>query len=262
MSRALLATCVAGAVRAADIIRKRTVNRDALTWERKSQFDFVTDVDRAAEGAISDLIIERHPQARMRGEELSPTMEDRGGLVFVTDPLDGTTNFLHGVPWYAVSIAALVDDELLAAAVLNIPNGELFTATKGGGTRLNGEPVSVSSISTPEDSLIATGFPFRGDEHVDDYMLMLPRVMRGSAGIRRFGSASLDLASVACGRFDGFWELMLAPWDIAAGILLIREAGGIVTDLAGAPARVDHTGLVTGNAAMHAWLMGLLGARH
>ena len=262
MSRALLATCVAGAVRAADIIRKRTENRDALTWERKSQFDFVTDVDRAAEGAISDLIIERHPEARMRGEELSPTMENRSGLVFVTDPLDGTTNFLHGVPWYAVSIAALVDDELLAAAVLNIPNGELFTATKGGGTRLNGEPVSVSAISTPEDSLIATGFPFKGDEHVDDYMLMLPRVMRGSAGIRRFGSASLDLASVACGRFDGFWELMLAPWDIAAGILLIREAGGIVTDLTGAPARVDHTGLVAGNAAMHAWLMGLLGPTH
>src|SRR5215510_2272822 len=261
MSRALLATCVAGAVRAADIIRKRSENREALTWERKSQFDFVTDVDRAAEGAISDLIIERHPDARMRGEELSPTMEDRSGLVFVTDPLDGTTNFLHGVPWYAVSIAALVDDELLAAAVLNVANGELFTATKGGGTRLNGEPVSVSSIATPADSLIATGFPFKGDEHIGEYMLMLPRVMRGSAGIHRFGSAALDLASVACGRFDGFWELMLAPWDIAAGILLIREAGGIVTDLTGAPARVDYTGLVTGNPAMHDWLMKVVGAR-
>lgn len=252
---------MAAAARAAEIIRERSATRHALVWERKSEFDFVTDVDRAAEGAISEIILQRHPEARMRGEELSPTMADRSGLVFVADPLDGTTNFLHGFPWYAVSIAALVDDELLAAVVLNVANGELFSATKGGGTRLNGQPVSVSTITSPADALIATGFPFKGGEHVDEYLQMLPRIMRESAGIRRPGAASLDLAGVACGRFDAFWELTLAPWDIAAGILLIREAGGIVTDIAGAPCCVDHTGLVTGNPAMHGWLMEIVGAR-
>lgn len=224
-------------------------------WENKSEFDFVTDVDRAAEGAISDIILQRHPDARMRGEELSPTMADTSGLVFVADPLDGTTNFLHGVPQYAVSIAAQVDGELSAAAVVNVPSGELFTAAKGSGTRLNGQPVTVSTITDPKRALVATGFPFKGGEYVDEYLRMLPRIMRETSGIRRFGAASLDLAWVAAGRFEGFWEITLAPWDIAAGILLIREAGGVVTDLAGAPIQVAHTGLVTGNPAMHAWLL-------
>jgi myo-inositol-1(or 4)-monophosphatase len=260
-NRALLATCVAAAVRAADIIRDRSVGRRTLVWEQKSEFDFVTDVDRAAEGAISELVLERHPDARMRGEELSPAMDDQTGLVFVADPLDGTTNFLHGLPWYAVSIAAQIDGVLQAAAVLNVPNGELFTATKGGGTRLNGQPVQVSAITEPARAVIATGFPFKGGEQVDEYLLMLPRVMRESAGIRRYGAASLDLAGVACGRFDAFWELTLAPWDIAAGMLLIREAGGIVTDLAGGECPVEHTGMITGNPTMHTWLMNIVGSR-
>ena len=249
---------MASAARAAEIIRERSEQHHTLVWERKSEFDFVTEVDRAAEGAISEIILARHPDARMRGEELSPTMNDRSGLVFIADPLDGTTNFLHKLPWYAVSIAAAVDDELLAAVVLNVANGELFTATKGGGTRLNGQPVQVSTITDPANALIATGFPFKGGGQVDEYLQMLPRVMRESAGIRRPGAASLDLACVACGRFDAFWELTLAPWDIAAGILLIREAGGIVTDLTGEPCCVDHTGMVTGNPTMHAWLMGIV----
>jgi myo-inositol-1(or 4)-monophosphatase len=257
-SRALLATCVGAAARAAEIIRDHSAHRPALVWENKSEFDFVTDVDRAAEGAISEIILQRHPDARMRGEELSPMMDDPSGLVFVVDPLDGTTNFLHGFPQYAVSIAAQVDGELTAAVVLDVPSGELFTATKGGGTRLNGQPASVSTITEPARALIATGFPFKGGEHIDEYLRMLPRVMRETSGIRRPGAASLDLAYVACGRFEAFWEIALAPWDIAAGILLIREAGGVVTDLAGAQARVAHTGLVTGNAAMHAWLLDVV----
>jgi Archaeal fructose-1,6-bisphosphatase and related enzymes of inositol monophosphatase family len=258
--RALLATCVASATRAAQLIRERTTDLHQLTWENKSQFDFVSDVDRAAEQAITEIIESRHPDARILGEELSPTMSDRAGLVFVADPLDGTTNFLHGLPWYAVSIAAMIDDELVAAAVINVPNGELFTATAGGGARLNGQPIAVSPITDPARSIVGTGFPFKGDEHVDEYLLMLPRIMRETAGIRRPGAASLDLASVAAGRYEGFWEITLAPWDIAAGLLLIREAGGIVTDLAGASARVDHTGLVTGNREMHEWLMEIVGA--
>jgi myo-inositol-1(or 4)-monophosphatase len=185
-------------------------------------------------------------------------MTDRAGLVFVVDPLDGTTNFLHGFPCFAVSIAAMIDGALVAGVVLNAANGELFSATAGGGTRLNGQPATVSTITDPARALIATGFPFKTADRIDEYLLTLPRIMRETAGIRRPGAASLDLAHVACGRFEGFWELTLAPWDIAAGMLLIREAGGIVTDLAGASAPVEHTGLVTGNPAMHAWLMGIV----
>jgi myo-inositol-1(or 4)-monophosphatase len=256
LHRALLATCVAGAARASEIIRAGAANLESLTWERKSRADFVTDVDRAAEGAIVSLIAERHPEARVVGEEFSPTMSERDGIVFVVDPLDGTTNFLHGFPWYAVSIAALVDDELASAAVLNVANGELFTATAGGGARRNGQPIHVSKIDDPSRALVGTGFPFKHEDDVGKFVHPLPELMRTTAGIRRPGSAALDLANVACGRYDAFWELRLAPWDLAAGLLLIREAGGIVTDLAGEPARVADTGLVAGNPSMHPWLLG------
>jgi myo-inositol-1(or 4)-monophosphatase len=255
MNRALLATCVAAAARAAEIIRAAAQDRRALTWEVKSRADFVTDIDRAAEHAITQVIVGRHADARILGEELSPSMNERSGLAFVVDPLDGTTNFLHGVPIYAVSIAALIDGELSASVVLDVASGELFSATAGGGARLNGQQISVSPITDPGRSLIGTGFPFKDGTHINEYLRTLPRIMTETAGLRRPGAASLDLASVACGRFEAFWELKLAPWDIAAGLLLIREAGGIATDLTGRPCPVDHTGLVAGNPAMHAWLL-------
>jgi myo-inositol-1(or 4)-monophosphatase len=255
MNRGLLATCVAAAARAADIIREGAATRGTIEWEHKSATDFVSDVDRNAEHAINEIILQRHPDAHVLGEELSPTLSDRGGLVFVADPLDGTTNFLHGVPWYAVSIAAMIDDELRAGVVLNAATGELFTATSGGGARRGGQPISVSTINDPLRSLIATGFPFKGGPSVDEYLHILPRIMRETSGLRRAGAAALDLADVACGRFEGFFELELSPWDIAAGLLLIREAGGIVTDLSGTPCRVAHTGLVAGNPDMQKWLL-------
>jgi myo-inositol-1(or 4)-monophosphatase len=181
--------------------------------------------------------------------------------VFVVDPLDGTTNFLHGFPWYAVSIAALVDGELAAGAVLNVANGELFTAVADGGARRNGQPIHVSSITDPIRGLVGTGFPFKHGDQIAKYLAGFAQVTREAAGVRRAGSAALDLADVACGRYEAFWELMLAPWDIAAGILLVREAGGVVTDLAGAPAPVAHTGIIAGNPAMHRWLSNLIGGR-
>jgi myo-inositol-1(or 4)-monophosphatase len=254
----LLATCVASAARAADIIRARAANLGDITWETKSRADFVSDVDRAAESAIVALVAERHPDARVVGEELSPAMTDDGGIVFVVDPLDGTANFLHGFPWYAVSVAAVVDDELAAGAVLNVANGELFTATAGGGARKNGQPIRVSTIEDPLRAFIGTGFPFKHVEFVSEYVHVMAELMRQTAGIRRPGSAALDLASVAAGRYDAFWEMKLAPWDMAAGTLLIREAGGVVTDLAGVAAQVGETGIVAGNPTMHAWLLDKL----
>lgn len=257
-SRALLATCVAAAARAAEVIRERSGDRRSINWETKARADFVTEVDRAAEHAISEIVDDRHPGARILGEELTPSVEHSGELTFVVDPLDGTTNFLHGFPWYAVSIAAMEHGELSAGVVLNVSSGELFTATAGGGARVNGQPMHVSPITDASRALIGTGFPFKEVGHTDEYLRMMSRVMRETAGIRRPGSASLDLADVACGRFEGFWELTLAPWDIAAGLLLVREAGGVVTNIAGEPCPVAHTSLVAGNPTMHAWLMEAL----
>jgi myo-inositol-1(or 4)-monophosphatase len=259
--RALLTTCVAAAVKGADAIRGHAQHLDTLAWEEKARADYVSAADRDSETAVREVITVRHPDATILGEELSPEVAAatmRTGLVFVVDPLDGTTNFLHGFPWYAVSIAALVDGDLAAGVVLNVPNGELFTATAGGGARRSGQPIRVSSIVDPIRALVGTGFPFKQGNQIEEYLTGFAAVTREAAGIRRPGSAALDLADVACGRYEAFWELMLAPWDIAAGILLVREAGGIVTDLTGAPAPVAHTGLIAGNPAMHRWLSGLL----
>jgi len=257
-ARALLATCVAAAARAAEIIREGAARRSSLTWETKSATDFVSDVDRDAERVITATVTERHPDARILGEELSPSEPIGDGLVFVADPLDGTTNFLHGFPWYAVSIGAMDQGALVAGVILNAANGELFTATAGGGARLNGQPIHVSSITDPGRALIGTGFPFKDPQHIDEYLRMLPPMMRDIAGLRRPGSAALDLADVACGRFEAFFELSLSPWDIAAGVLIAREAGGIVTDRHGAPCQVARTSVVAGNPAMHSWLLQIV----
>jgi myo-inositol-1(or 4)-monophosphatase len=253
----LLATCVAAAVRSAEIIRAAAARLGDIRWETKGPADFVSEVDRASEASIADIVRERHPDAVLIAEETSPGAA-QGPLTFVADPLDGTTNFLHGFPWYAVSIAALVDTKQVAGVVLNVANGELFTAVAGGGARRNGQPIQVSSIREPAKALVGTGFPFKHREGITPYLGVLPRLMEATAGLRRAGSAALDLCDVACGRFDAFWELRLAPWDVAAGILVIREAGGVVTNLEGHPAPVASGPIVAGNPVMHGWLLGEL----
>ena len=241
-------------MRAAEVIRPAANRLAEIAWEVKGPADFVSEVDRGAEQALGDVIRERHPQAVLVAEEGTPGA-DRAALTFVADPLDGTTNFLHGFPWYAVSIGALVDGEIAAGAVLNVANGELFTAVRGGGARRNGQPIAVSRITEPSRALLGTGFPFKDREGFAPFLAALPGIMEATAGVRRPGSAALDLCDVACGRFEGFWEFRLAPWDVAAGLLLVREAGGIVTDLDGNPAPVAHGPIVAGNPAMHAWLL-------
>ena len=258
--RALLATCVAAAARSAEVVRLGAEGSGTLVWESKSRFDFVSDVDRASEQALGEVIASRHADATILAEEGSPDAQATRGLVFVADPLDGTTNFLHGFPWYAVSVAALVDGEIQAGAIINVATGALFTATLGGGARMAGAPMKVSVNAEPSRALIATGFPFSREDEITRYLSMLPPVMRGTAGIRRAGAAALDLADVAAGRFEAFFELRLAPWDIAAGILMVREAGGIVTTLEGEPCRVKETSVVAGNPAMHEWLLKTLRA--
>ncbi len=254
-SSKLLEACVDAAKIASGIISAGAGRLSSLRWETKSSSDFVSEVDRAAETAIAGSLRARFPGATMIGEELSPGTKLADGLAFVVDPLDGTTNFLHGYPEYAVSIAALEDGALRAGVVLNAATGEMFTALSGGGALLDGNRIGVSVLDDSSRALIGTGFPFKTLHRLPEYLGQFDAVMRGTAGIRRAGAAALDLAAVACGRFDGFWELDLAPWDIAAGVLLVREAGGVVTDLAGAPAEINFGAFVAGNPAIHRWLL-------
>jgi myo-inositol-1(or 4)-monophosphatase len=252
----ILATATEAAQHAAAFIRDAAPTLGDLEWVEKGTADFVTEVDRGAEARIIDIVTREFFYATIVGEELSP--EDAiasEGLTFIVDPLDGTTNFLHGYPQYAVSIGVLLGPELIAAVVLNVPRGDLFTAMLGGGAQLNGESIHVSNISSPSRALIGTGFPFKSPEFLETYARQFVAINRGTAGIRRAGSAALDLADLACGRFDGFWELVLAPWDIAAGLLLVREAGGIVTNLAGERCQPAHGPVVAGNPQIHPWLL-------
>jgi myo-inositol-1(or 4)-monophosphatase len=237
----------------------RSVQRpaDPSRWTLKGSHDFVTEVDRTAERMIADILLAEEPGSRMVGEELSPAILTKG-LVWVVDPLDGTTNFLHGFPSYAVSIAAALDGVLEAAVVLQVPRDETYSASRGGGSWLGDRRLSVSAIADAEFALIGTGFPFRDVSRLEEYQRQFGRVARATSGIRRPGAAALDLADVAAGRFDGFWEQQLSAWDIAAGTLLIREAGGVVTDFSGRGIGIEHTEVVAGNPAIHAWLIETL----
>jgi len=217
----------------------------------------VTEVDRAAEAMITDILLAAEPDARMLGEELSPAVIT-DGLTWIVDPLDGTTNFLHGFPSYAVSIAAGLDGVIEAGVVLQVPRNETYSASRGGGSWLGDRRLTVSTIEEPEFALIGTGFPFRDVSRLEEYQRQFGRVARATSGIRRPWAAALDLADVAAGRFDGFWEQQLSAWDIAAGTLLIREAGGVVTDLSGRDIGIEHTSVVAGNPTIHAWLIETL----
>ncbi|MGH7594302.1 MAG: inositol monophosphatase family protein [Gemmatimonadales bacterium] len=234
---------------------------DRAQWSTKGHHDFVTNVDRTAEERIRADLLAAEPGSRILGEELSPDSGTLDGLVWVVDPLDGTTNFLHGYPWWSVSVAAVLDGEIVAGTVFNVPAHRRYTAWLGGGAWCGSRRLGVSSVTAPGQALIGTGFPFKTPEDLPEYLRQCARIFPATSGVRRAGSAALDLAAVAAGQFDGFWELTLAPWDTAAGILLVREAGGVATDLRGQQAGVAHGGIVAGNPAMHAWLMAQVSER-
>jgi myo-inositol-1(or 4)-monophosphatase len=245
------------AERAAGYLRAVERPADPAAWTPKGGRDFVTEVDRTAERMIAEILLAAEPGSRIVGEELSPGLAD-SGLVWIVDPLDGTTNFLHGFPIWAISIAAAVDGRLEAGVVLHVSQGEVYTASRGGGAWHGEQRLTVSTIQAPGFALIGTGFPFKDPTQLPTYLTQFSRVASRVSGIRRAGSAALDLADVAQGRFDGFWEQHLSAWDIAAGVLLVREAGGVVTDLSGRDIGIEHTAVVAGNPAIHAWLLDVL----
>lgn len=253
------------AVVAAAFIAGRAAERATITWESKGPTDFVSEVDLGAERRIRDALLSAYPDATFVGEESYDPAAGLGpALGFVVDPLDGTTNFLHGFPWYAVSIAATWAGRPVAGVVHNVPTGEVFSATHGHGAFRRPredaapEPIAVSRISDPARALIGTGFPFKTPDELPVYAPQFAAVARSTAGMRRAGSAALDLCDVACGRFEAFWELSLSPWDFAAGLVIATEAGAVATTPSGAEATITHTGLCIGNPALHAWLLNTL----
>ncbi|HSJ31966.1 MAG TPA: inositol monophosphatase family protein [Longimicrobiales bacterium] len=254
----VLGIALTAATGAATLIRSRADEASTLEWREKSSTDFVSDVDMAAEETIRAVLARECPDAVIVAEEGSPDAALGAAITFVVDPLDGTTNFLHGYPEYAVSIGVLEHGTPVAGVVINAATGERFTARAGGGAWRNGTPIRVSRITSPAHALIGTGFPFKHLDQLEAYQRQFAAVMRATSGVRRAGAAALDLADVACGRFDGFWELVLMPWDFAAGLLLVREAGGMVTNLDGTDPGFGESAIVAGNPAIHHWLLGAI----
>ncbi|MBL8468464.1 inositol monophosphatase family protein [Methyloversatilis discipulorum] len=249
-----LTTAVKAARRAGQIITRASQDVDLLKVSSKRQNDFVTEVDRAAEDAIVGILREAYPDHAILAEESGesgPESEYR----WIIDPLDGTTNFIHGMPQYAVSIALEHRGQMQSAVVFDPVRNEMFTASRGRGAFLNDRRIRVSRRAKLGEALLGTGFPYRVWDHVDAYLGMFKSLMEKTAGLRRPGAAALDLAYVACGRFDGFFEIGLSPWDIAGGSLLVSEAGGLVGNLQGETGYMESGNLVAATPRIYPALL-------
>ena len=250
----LLRCALSASQRAADYIRSVKKPPEPADWDTKGTSDFVTQIDRDAEQIVTEVLLSAYPSSSVWGEEFTPDQAPCD-LVWVVDPLDGTTNFLHGYPSYAVSVAAIVAGQLSVGVVADVSRELMYHATTGGGAWCRARQLHVSDTHDAAHALIGTGFPFKAPALIPRYLRQFTAILAASSGIRRAGSAALDLVDVALGRFDGFWELSLAPWDVAAGTLLVREAGGLVTNTENDPDVVRHGSIVAGNPIIHAWLL-------
>jgi myo-inositol-1(or 4)-monophosphatase len=235
----MLNIAVKAARRAGSIINRAALEGTALEVRAKRANDFVTQVDKAAEAAIIEVIRRAYPEHAILAEESGQTPSAHAEHRWVIDPLDGTTNFIHGFPQYCVSIAVQHRGATAHAVVYDPARNELFTASRGRGAFLDDRRIRVSKCGQLKDALVGTGFPFREFTRIEAYLVQLRTLMSASAGVRRAGAAALDLAYVASGRLDGFWEMGLSAWDMAAGALLVQEAGGLVGDFAGEPGYLE-----------------------
>ena len=251
---------VKAARRASQIINRASHDIEHLKITTKRKSDYVTEVDKAAEAAIIETLREAYPDYGILAEESGLAIGTGEGNEYqwIIDPLDGTTNFIHGLPQYSVSIALACRGIVNQAVVYDVTRNELFTASKGGGAFLNERRIRVSKCLKLENALLGTGFPYRMFPHIDAYLAMYKDFTQRSAGIRRAGSAALDLAYVACGRLDGFWEIGLKPWDAAAGSLLVTEAGGLVGDFSGADNHLETGNVVAGSPKVFAQMLQVI----
>lgn len=234
--------------KAAELIERAFERVDLLTVETKSRNDFVTEVDKAAEKEIIYHLRKAYPDHSFRGEEGGTQVGKNPDYEWIIDPLDGTTNFIHGVPHFSVSIACKYKGQIEHAVIIDPVKREEFTASRGRGAALNGRRLRVSTRRNFDGALIGTGIPFSGYalEHISAYLACVQEIAGQAAGVRRCGSAALDLAYVAAGRFDAFWEMKLNEWDIAGGILLVKEAGGLVSDFNGGGDFLESGNVVCG----------------
>lgn len=238
----MLNIAIRAARKAGNSIIKSFENPSSIEASKKGTHDFVTNVDRMAEKIITDIIYKAYPKHTIIGEECGVKKGEDNDVQWVIDPLDGTTNFVYQYPHFAVSIAVRLNGRTEVAVVYDPIRNELFTAVRGQGAQLNGYRLRTSNAKDLDNTVLATGFPFKQKQHSATYMNMLSKLFVPCADFRRTGSAALDLAYVAAGRVDGFFEIGLKPWDFAAGELLVREAGGVITDFVG-----GHNYLMSGN---------------
>ncbi|MGC4060054.1 MAG: inositol monophosphatase family protein [Aquabacterium sp.] len=262
MSQALhpmLNIAIKAARAAGAIINRASLDIERLTVTAKSQNDFVTEVDKAAEDAIIATILEAYPGHGILAEESGRTYGAKDSdFVWIIDPLDGTTNFIHGFPFYAVSIALAFRDQVQQAVVYDPTRNDLFYASRGKGAYLNDRRLRVSKRTRMSEALIGTGFPFRKGDNFQRYMKMFEEVMVQCAGVRRPGAAALDLCYLAAGFYDGFFETGLSPWDVAAGSLMITEAGGLVGNFTGEPDFLYQRELLAGTPRIYGQLVKTL----
>lgn len=250
---------VKAARRAGTIINRASLDLERVQVSAKQPNDFVTEVDRAAEQAIIEVIREAYPEHGILAEESGNSAgAENSEVQWIIDPLDGTTNFIHGFPQYAVSIAMAERGIIQHAVVYDPGRNELFTASRGSGSFLNDRRIRVSKRIRMNESLIGTGFPFKYMQHMDAYLAMFRDLSEKTAGLRRPGSAALDLAYVACGRTEGFFEIGLNPWDMAAGVLLVTEAGGLVSDFAGEADYLNTGNVVAGSPKIFGQLLPII----
>lgn len=247
---------VKAARRAASVINRASTQLDLVAVQTKGPNDFVTEVDRAAEAAIIEVLRENYPEHAILAEESGHSGDSE--YCWIIDPIDGTTNFIHGFPQYAISIALARNKVIEQAVIFDPVRNELFTASKGSGAFLNERRIRVSRRIRLSESLVGTGFPFREFDHMEAYLGAFRELTQKTAGLRRPGAATLDLAYVACGRLDAFWESGLQPWDMAAGALLIMEAGGLVSDFAGEADYLESGRLVAGTPKVFAQLLPIV----
>ena len=246
----LLATAIEAVIRAGDVQMQHFGG--ALQVDKKGAIDLVTNIDVEIERAFRATIAERFPDHAVLGEEFANVEEDRlPKYCWVFDPIDGTTNYAHGLPIFCSSLSLEIDGEAVAGAVYDPSRRELFTAERGHGAWLNGQPLRVSSSAALIDSLLVTGFPYTVQQDPGELVGVFTEFLKTSRAVRRLGSAALDLCYVAAGRFDGFWEQKLNPWDISAGALIVQEAGGTVTDTAGQPFRARGGNIIASNGGVH-----------
>ena len=257
----MLNIAVKAARRAGSIINRAALDRTKLEVRSKQTNDFVTQVDKAAEAAIIEIIRQAFPDHAILGEESGALDGKTGGkdqYRWIIDPLDGTTNFIHGFPQYCVSIGLERRGAMEHGVIYDPSKNELFTASKGGGAYLDDRRIRVTKCANLKDALVGTGFPFREGARVDLYLRQLKTVMTSSSAVRRAGAAALDLAYVAAGRMDAFWEMGLAPWDMAAGALMVQEAGGLVGDLSGDAGWLEKGDITAATPKVFPQLLGAL----